>query len=70
MLSNMAGSTKRFYQGYFILQDNLDEGLTGAILTRQIPYVDSRLSLWVKTKQSLPFLFQLEDSNEKKSDLE
>jgi hypothetical protein len=50
MLSNMADSTKRFYQGYFILQDNLDEGLTGAIIARQIPYVDSTLSLWVKTK--------------------
>lgn len=50
MLSNMADSTKRFYQGYFILQDNLDEGLSGAIFAREIHYSDSHLSLWVKTK--------------------
>lgn len=49
MLSS-TGSTKRFYQGYFVLQDNLGEGLTGAIFARDLYYSDSHLSLWVKTK--------------------
>jgi hypothetical protein len=50
MLSSTAYSNKRFYEGYFILQDNLDEGLTGAIFARPIYYSDTHLSLWFKTK--------------------
>ena len=50
MLSSNAYSNKRFYEGYFILQDNLDEGLAGAIFARPTYYSDTHLSLWFNTK--------------------
>jgi hypothetical protein len=43
-------SSQRFYVAYFVLEDNLNEGLTGAIFVRNTQASLGHLSFWVKAK--------------------
>ena len=43
--------TQRFYEAYFVLQDNQNMGLTGAIFVRSTqPLKDGHLGMWFITK--------------------
>ncbi len=41
--------SQRFYGAYFVLEDNLDEDLTGAIFVRNVNENIGHLSIWFKT---------------------